>query len=264
MGGASRVDAAGAAELTFTTEPGAISAARHQVVVATPGEERDPWIGPYLVDRRHPVVEGVSLDGVVWTAGRGRLPGVPLVLAGQQALFSEERSLGGGLRFRLNLDPSATNLASAPDWPILFDGICRRVRAALPGAERHNVAIGDLIEWRLAAPLREDEALVLVGPDGARRPARGGRLLAWDVHELGLHVLYDGADREVARFAARFIDAAESDLSTRDRGVAEPAAPVAGEAEVGGAADFERRVLALLVLALVVMDWWILGRGTRT
>src|SRR6185369_10058586 len=46
--------------------------------------------GPFLVDRTHPITEGVDLDGVIWTAAGGAMPGTPIVLAGNQPLLTED------------------------------------------------------------------------------------------------------------------------------------------------------------------------------
>ena len=57
--------------------------------VSAPGDERDAWIGPFLLERRRvlggrggrPVLDGLSLEGVVWSAGRGELDGLALSFA---------------------------------------------------------------------------------------------------------------------------------------------------------------------------------------
>jgi hypothetical protein len=260
-GSAVLVETPQAALLRFVAAP-AEALAGLEVVVVEPSGEADAWVGPFLLER-HPVLDGVVLEGVVWAAGRTPLPGAPLVLAGEQALLSEERRPFGA-RFHLNLDPSRSNLPRAPDWPILVGNLVERARALVPGPVSRNVRMGEEIAWRAAGPRDPVEGLVLVAPSGARRPASGIGLATWEAVEPGLHRLLDEDGREVARYAVAFVDAAESDLRVRGR-ADEPARAgdvVAAEASAAGGAD-ETRVLALLLLLALAADWFVLGRGRR-
>jgi hypothetical protein len=70
-------------------------------------------------------------------------------------------------------------------------------------------------------------------------------------------------DTELARFAVQFVDTAESDLTLRsaaDFPASEVADRAAGAGVVRGAV--EGRLLALLLLLAVVVDWFVL-RGRR-
>ena len=210
------------AHLRFVAQPGPVGAGANEVVIAPlPSAETDPWIGPFLVERRHPLGTGVTLDGVVWTAGRGALPGMPIVFAGQQPLCSEER-VGDGVRLHLNLDVTKSNLPASPDWPIFLANTIEHVRRRLPGPVAVNVTVGDLIEWRPGSP--DDVAhLTLVDPDGEERAGRGVGTCAWSARQSGVHSLFM-RDQEIARYAVRFSDADESDLTSREAFVDESTA----------------------------------------
>jgi hypothetical protein len=260
-------DEIGEAPLVFTDRPGVAAPGATEVVVAAPGEDRDDWIGPFLIERRRApgggrgpaLLGGVTLEGVLWSASPTLPPGMPLVLAGDTPLLTEEPASGGGVRLRLNLDPARSNLAASPDWPILLTNLVASVRERLPGPGAVNVRVGDEIAYRL--PVGSTPDLSLVGPDGLARPARGFPLLTWEARRTGLHRLMEG-DVERARFAVGFVDPAESDLTGRgegDREAKQETTVEAAGAAAGGRA--EARVLALLLLLVVAADWWVLGRA---
>ncbi len=257
--------------LRFGSEPKPAATGRFQVLVNAPGDDRDDWIGPYLLERRRavggldtaPLLEGITLDGVIWSSGRTVLPGLPLVLAGDVALVSEEGTPRGPI-LHVNLDPARSNLPSSPDWPILITNVLASARARLPGPVETNVRIGEEIAYRTAAgeASGSDAAgrLVLVDPDGGRLPARGYDILTWDARRVGLHRLLDG-EQEVARFAVSFIDPSESDLgscSTFDH----PAVATTSHAGRGRDVRESRTplLLGLLALAFVIADMVVLGR----
>jgi hypothetical protein len=102
-----------------------------RVVIAPAGDERDDWLGPFLLDRAHPLAAGLTLDGVVWTAGRGPLRGRGIVFAGEQALLAEETSPVGTV-VRVNLDAARASVPAAADWPILWSNVVERVRTCFP------------------------------------------------------------------------------------------------------------------------------------
>ncbi len=234
-----------------------------RVIVRPVGDERDDWIGPFLMERRHPLMSGLSLDGVVFSAGRGAMPGLPLILAGEQVLLTEEQRADAAPRLHLNLDAGRTNLFDTPDWPILVSNLVERVRKTLPGPRQVNLRVGDEILYRLPRTAMAQSADVhLLGPDAVARIGHGRGLLSWEAREPGEHrVLSDG--KLIATYSVQFVDAHESDLrrcASFDR------APQGGGGEVARASTsgyLEARVLALLLLLCMVLNWIVLGRRGR-
>ncbi len=249
----------GGAHLVVTGAAGAMRPGCIEVVLEpiAPGAERDDWIGPYLLERRHPLLDGVTLEGVVWGAGRSALPGLPLLLAGEAALLSEEEE-ETGVRYRLNLDPARTNLPSSPDWPILFSNLCALARQRMPGPEEVNVRLGETLRYRPGGGERVAD-LELHAPDGSVERARGFRVATFAAARPGEYRLTEG-EREVARFAVCFVDGSESDLTgAEERSVA--ATEEGAAAGVDGREGIEAQLLALLLLLVLATDWYLLGRG---
>ena len=105
--------------------------------------------GPYLLDKRQPLLEGVVLSGVVWGGVQPVAYDVtPLVSSGSLILLSRlngRRTVG----YVLNIDLSRSNLAESPDWPILIANLVELRRESLPGLARWNYRLGEDVRFRL-------------------------------------------------------------------------------------------------------------------
>jgi hypothetical protein len=248
------------AQLRLSAGPGALVAGQTEIVITADGE-RDAWRGPFVLDKGHPWLDGLQLQGVYWQSGRGELPGQVLAAVGGKALLSEE-FLDAGRRLWIDLDPSAGNVTRAPDWPLLLANVLDSCRAEVPGPAATNLVIGDEARWRRALVAGgADTELTLVGPDGGRRPGRPGRTAGWLVDQPGLHRVLGAGDAELGRFAVRFVDPAESDLRTLRTFTTEGLRPPAVADGPLRDTSIEQRVLMLVLLVCVVIDWWLLGRG---
>ncbi len=251
------------AHLVLSSSPSVLRDWHTELVIAAAEGERDAWIGPFLIERRHRVLQGITLDGVVWSAGQGAVEGTPLISADAQPLFTEV-ARDDALRLWLNLDPLQTNLPASPDWPILLANVVDATRARLPGVVAANVRVGELLQFRHAGTPDEARQLRLIDPRGRPRPARGRRVLEWEASVPGLHVL-EREGEQVARFAVHFVDAAESDLSAAASLRTQPDASVQRALGADDDAGRQRspwaaRILALLLLAVAALDWLVLGR----
>jgi hypothetical protein len=175
--------------------------------------------GPFVLDRSHPLTEGVSLRGAVWGAGKGeRLDGAPVIMAGNVPLLTDTkigRDEGGGrheLRWRLR--PDLSTLPESPDWPILIWNLIQWRAEASPGLRCSNVRLGDRVTLTLPAPL---EALRLATPGGAERtlPA-GGRQVTARADEVGVWEFR--TPEENYSFAVNALNREESDLRDCESG----------------------------------------------
>lgn len=261
------------AELVIAASPGRARARQVEFVVAPAGEARDAYAAPFVVDAADPLLLGSTCEGVVWVAGRGAVPGRPVLAVGDAVLIAREDE-ADGVRYRCNLDPRTGNFVRAPDWPIVLQNLLAIARREVPGVDAVAVALGQEVRYRHPAALaaaREpagdgEVALQLVGPDGTRTAGRPSGIDAdatvWLPTQVGRHSVRDAGDRELAAFAVAFRDAGESDLAgaaTQTR-AATPRAVEASAAGTARDAGRERRVLAMLVVLVVAIDWLLLGR----
>lgn len=222
---------------------GGLAGLGSRLILRPPAREARTWIGPFLVERAHPLLEGVNLDGVAWNGDPERQArGVTLAAAGPASLITE-RLIRGRRSFELNIDPERSTLWRSPDWPILLANWASMVRAELPGARETNLSSGDALTW-IDDGTRE---LRIRGPQ-VDQVVRGGRNQAIDVFDQpGLYVLErdGGAPIEVAVNA---LSPAESELRGRNGGLRESTGS-------SGTTTARRGPMTLALLALAVGAW---------
>ncbi len=228
-----------------------------QLVVAPSAEPVAAYLGPFLFERRHPLMRGITFEGVIWSAGDVAPPGRPLVFVGERGLLTEA-VLGDRTRFSLDLAAARSNLPTSPDWPILLSNLVDLARETLPGPLRVNLRSGELIEWRRAVGEDTRAELVLTDPAGGTFTGRGMRLVTFAPWRAGVHRLAR-AGAEIGRYAVNFVDGHESDLRRTATVATETARARGSEAAVAPYGHLEQRALALLLLILVLLDWWMLA-----
>ena len=230
--------------------------------------------GPYVIDKRDALTDGVTLGGVVW-GGAQEVPLAvsPLMSAGRFPLLARLEGTPANA-YLLNIDLSRSNLADSPDWPILISNLIAAVRDDRPGLRRWNYRSGESIRLRLpVAAERGSDTLTLSGPElpagstatatvQTRPIARTRTVEITPPDAVGVYTLRDG-DNPLARFAVNFQDDAESDLTDRRNGDL-PAQATAQGRGITLATPYSWPILAAIacVLAAVVADWWVL-RGRK-
>jgi hypothetical protein len=234
------------------------TAARSGIVLALRDEDSAPdrdgsiaLVSPFLLEKQHPLLRGVSLEGVILVADPARpADGTPLVSSGNLALLSEREDSS----FELAIDPLRSTLHRSPDWPLLLFNVGELARTRQPGLERTVLPLGEALTWRAAG----EASFEWITPRGERRTLRSrGDLVLDDLADPGLHVLRrdDGTRAEVFAMLA---DPAESDLRTRAS-----AREGAGAAASRIAAEDRgpERALLLAILLLLALDVAVLRRA---
>jgi hypothetical protein len=180
--------------------------------------ERDavPYAGPFVLDRNHPLTEGLSLQDVIWGAGKTHeIPGSPVILAGNVPLLTDQDRRDAGStavrhELRLRLRPDLSTLPDAPGWPILIWNLLQWRASDKPGLHRVNFRLGEQVTLTFATPR---PSVALVHPDGARQtvPVQD-RQLSVRPDEVGIWSI--DAEEESASFAVNALSANESDLTS--------------------------------------------------
>jgi hypothetical protein len=173
------------------------------------------YAGPFVLDRNHPLTEGLSLRGVVWGAGKTEeIDGSPVVLAGNVPLLIEAESLAHPRELLLRLRPDLSTLQDAPGWPILIWNLLQWRAEQRPGLRRTNVRLGEQAVLTFATPR---ESVQLVHPNGTKEmlPVRERRLVM-RAEEAGVYAI--DAEDESTHFAVNALSPDESDLTSRASG----------------------------------------------
>jgi hypothetical protein len=171
-------------------------------------KEAEAFVGPFLLDRTHPLTEGLSLQGVVWGGGTAALPGAPVILAGDVPLLTEAEQ-GGRHELWLRLRPDLSTLTEEPAWPVLLWNLVQWRAAQSPGLAKVNLRLGETAVLNVAPDV---DAVEVVAPNGTRRrvAAHGGKMVV-PADEIGRHELHAGG--ETYAFAVNAVNPQESDLS---------------------------------------------------
>jgi hypothetical protein len=179
------------------------------------GEAQD-LIGPFVPEKRHPLLQGITLGGVVWAGASPVEAGVvrPVVSSGNRVLIG---LLGTrpdeGVLF--NLDLEQTNLLRAPDWPILVSNLVEMRRQDLPGPDRWNYRAGEWVTIRLG---RDPKGPLQYRCGAFQRDLPGSRIVEFTAPPpCGLLEVLEG-DEVLFQLGVNFLDENETNLSTRAAG----------------------------------------------
>ena len=173
------------------------------------GEGAVSFAGPYIARPRHPLLEGLALEGVVWGAQPLEdPPGTPILFVGDRPLIADEPRTGGRRVLRIAFDPAASDLHRTPNWPALFWNLLEWRAAERPGPAEINGRSGGEALVRTPGPSTE---AVVRAPDARpqRVRARGGRLVVTTAEAGVYEIELDGATHRMAR---NFLAPEESDL----------------------------------------------------
>ncbi|MFM9960296.1 MAG: hypothetical protein ACKV2Q_03625 [Planctomycetaceae bacterium] len=204
--------------------------------------------GPYILEKQNPLLDGLTLSGVVWGGVQPMpLDVAPIITAGQYPLLSRLNGTRTAA-YLLNLDFARTNLAESPDWPILLSNLIELRRDNLPGLRRWNYRLNEEIHFRLiedalpeasnsagasesAEPIRPrsgergdsaGRSLLLVHGNQKRPLARATIVEVPPLDEVAVYTILDG-DRPLGEFAVNFFDSDESTLTGLRPGHRDPA-----------------------------------------
>lgn len=218
--------------------------------------------GPYLIDKRHPLLDGIVLGGVVWGGVQPVEFGVsPLVSSGKSLLLSRlnaPRTVG----YLFNIDLARSNLGESPDWPVLLANLVELRRENLPGLQRWNYRLGEDVRFRLYEgendPAGSAQGELQLVHGGKSRPIARTAQVELSPTEPGVYEVRAG-DKPVGRFAVNFQDAEESDLRGLSAGERKPRIATTSSSFQQ---DNPHSWLILLGLCLIVGallgDWYVL------
>lgn len=173
------------------------------------GKENVAVAGPLVLERTHPLTEGLSLKGVTWSpAADGDVTGDPLILAGDTVLAAATEETPGrhAVTLRLPADPASLFASSA--WPVFVSNLLAWRADQLPGLTRGNVRLGERVKLVCGGDERD---LIWRRPAGSSETLtlRNQQVVA-HAEQPGVHEIIDGDAKYF--FAANALNREESDL----------------------------------------------------
>lgn len=166
------------------------------------------YIGPYTIDRQHPLCSGLQLDGVIWGAGSENLPGKALVMAGNMPLLNDFIYRGYRHLIFMKFSPALSTLQDSPNFPVLIYNLVQWRRKALPGLSKSNYRTGEKIIFNAPSEVRK---ALIDGPGGKNYSLPlNDRSCTLDLFMPGNYVLEAG--KEKYKFRVNPLSADESDL----------------------------------------------------
>jgi hypothetical protein len=208
------------------------------------------FVGPFIVDRNHPLTDGVRFDGVIWGAAPLNAAAMqPIVLAGNRVLLAASEHT-----VRMSLDPATSNVQRAPAWPSLLWNLVDWRDAHTPGLRYANVRLGG----NALATIDDDRARVRA-PDGSTRD-----VLPANAHALVVAATQTGiwtieTKSGAYRFSTNALFAEESDFAHAVTGTWGGWSSDALEAN--GFVDAAWIALALALAALVLQQRVVAGEA---
>jgi hypothetical protein len=215
------------------------------------------FLGPFVVDRAHPLAEGLSLGGVVWGSGRSsQLPGTPVITAGNIPLLADV-DRAGRHELRLRLRPDLSTLQESPNWPILIWNLIDWRAQAAPGLRQTNVRLGG--DATLTVESGVEEVRVVDPQRNARQLPVREKAVMVKADSVGVYEL--SANQSQYAFAANALQREESDLTQATSGRW-------GNWANAAVLQWEYRSVAwvLLLLAMIVLAihaWLVARSGVR-
>jgi Ca-activated chloride channel homolog len=227
--------------------------------VAT-GAPKD-FLGPFVLEKRNPLLLGMTLGGVVWSGATPLAPNAvhPLVSTGDSILVGTPIAAAGtrtATSLFFNLDLERTNLVRSPDWPILISNLVEMRRQSLPGPERWNYRIGEWVRVRLdrdpKGPLR-----FRCGP--VERSLPSTRQLEFIAPSPGGLLQILEGDQVLFEIGVNFLDETETSLQHQATADAGKFADATGlRAENGAASDPLFWVLLVISGTAMLLNWCFL------
>lgn len=165
--------------------------------------------GPLSLEDSAVLTRGLPLDSLQWAVSLYDLPGQTLIRSGSVPVVSIRQNLNRDREIFLNLDPTRSNIARHPFWPVFFQNLAQTVRSERFGPARVNLRSGEMLHARLPRGAKE---LTVTRPDGkslALPSIRGQVDLRPELHGVW-KLASDGTEWSVSVMG---LSPAESDLA---------------------------------------------------
>jgi len=149
--------------ITDTEPPGS---AVHSLQIFTGGDAVS-YEGPFILNRSHPLAEGLSLEAVIWSAPKETtLKGTPVVTAGNRVLMTDLDEGAGRHHTQLMISSETSSVTDGADWPILITNLVRWCLSSVPGPSASNVRLGQAFSVTLTDEAMATGTATVTTPSG--------------------------------------------------------------------------------------------------
>ena len=202
-------------ELVITDDENRGASPRSWVVRITPDPDAESYLGPFVIDRNHPLAEGLSLDGVIWGASKSSAgAGLPVIMAGNIPLLSYLDRADGAREVRLSFRPDLSTLQRTPAWPVLIWNLLSWRSSELPGISQSNIRFGGDVKVKIPEGIT---AVEITEPGGTVRQMTAlDRTVSFTPDAPGTYGI--AAANERYSFSLNALRKEESDLSASASG----------------------------------------------
>jgi Aerotolerance regulator N-terminal len=202
-------------ELVLTGEADRVADPRAWVARITTDQDAESYLGPFVVDRNHPLAEGLSLDGVIWGASKSSpVAGSPVIMAGNIPLVSDLGRADGTHEIRVSFRPDLSTLQRTPAWPVFMWNLISWRASELPGISQSNVRLGS--DAKLTLPPGVTTVEVSEPGGGVRQITGLDRSVSFKPEAPGIYEIAAGGERYA--FTANALRKEESDLGASTSG----------------------------------------------
>lgn len=221
--------------------------------------------GPYILEKNHPLVDGLSLGQLIWRGAQPlTLDAAPLIACDRLPLLVQLNGtkttafiLNADLEPAANSSTGRSQLADSENWPILLSNLVELRREDLPGLRRANYRVGETVRFRW----NDAESLQLVpiepSPTLTERPLAQDNRGVVAISGLDEPAVYNVLQGEevIGRFAVNFEDRRESVLTALNSGEREAAATADTTFLPDNTYTWPILIVTAVLLGLLLLNW---------
>ena len=177
-------------------------------VTETDSAKLKSFVGPFVIDRRHPLTTGLSMDGIIWSGvEEPSMDGIPLISAGTVPLLTEQFRRNGARTLNVQFADRLSTLTGSPSWPILIWNLLKYRQDRTVGISSSNLKLGSEAQFSAA---EGDLSIDITPPQGNTKTVPISGSVTIVAEQVGVYRI-KAASGEYS-FAVGTLSAEESDL----------------------------------------------------
>ncbi len=174
-----------------------------------------PFLGPFIVEKTHPLTNGLYLSGIIWGAKQTNLQGNVILSAGNIPLLTILKNEKTTNLF-INYYHKLSNLHNSPNWPILISNIIDWRISESTGLDKKNYRLGNIV--KITLPRKQEGNFAITYPNGLeKKVAKSATFLHFKPEKTGVYNI--SAKENNYKFSVNALSYQESNLLNSTYGV---------------------------------------------